>query len=363
MADVVTPEDRLGDPLVRRIGLCLDRIHRDWPPALPRQDSLVIPVGALDEAQGDGEILPSRPGQQLIDVRIALAQVCLHRQTEVGVGAELGVGPQTAVQLERDVLEAPHLCVEAEEAAERDDLPVQGLEARQHSLDGALEIGRVRQREQRRRLDRYVNPRRMAPVEPLPVLSQGGPPALGFLQGIQQCPVAGGVLVGLALADGRLPEDVQRKREALFPQRPEPGYRLRHGGADDEIAGHHLEILPNGSAHRRLCQTTAPPQPFKAPLEDRRQGLLMGEVFLEMAAEGVRRRQVGQHIDEPEELDLEPLILHARVQNLPGPGALVEERGALVPDAGEERSTARSDSVLQFVLAHAWRPLARSEVG
>ena len=108
---------------------------------------------------------------------VGLAEVGLQGHAQVRVLPELRVGPQAPVELERDVLEPPHLRVDAEEAAEGDDRPIQGLEACEHPLDRSFDVGRVRQREQRRRLHRDVDAGRMAPVEDAPRPPERGPRA------------------------------------------------------------------------------------------------------------------------------------------------------------------------------------------
>ena len=46
--------------------------------------------------------------------------------------------------------------------------------------------------------------------------------------------------------------------------------------------------------------------------------------------------QVGQHVDEAEQLNLEVLMAHAPVHDLTDPPVLVENRGALTANAFEE---------------------------
>ena len=82
-------QHRFGQLLVHRVGVRLVGEDGDRPPFLGGDDGLVVPVGALDQADVDVSSSPRRPTEQAIEVALGVAQVRLDDGARVLVVAEL----------------------------------------------------------------------------------------------------------------------------------------------------------------------------------------------------------------------------------------------------------------------------------
>ncbi len=201
--------------------------------------------------------------------------------------------------------------------------------------DRALEVHRVGQGKEGRWLDRDVDPRRVAPVEA--VAADRLPIAVGFLQGPEEFQVHLHEAFGLLFADRRLAEDIDRQREAVLADLLDVFQGVLDILADDELPGHAFEVGADGPVEDGAGDLAAEDGAFGPPLHHRRHILVLRpEVLLDVAVEGLRGVEIGQDVDEAEELDLEVFILHRPVHDLAGPPALVENGRGLAADAGEK---------------------------
>ena len=71
------------------VGVALVREHGHGPALLGRQHRLVVPVGALDEAQVHGAAALAGPGQEPLQVGVGVAQIGLQHHARLVVAAEL----------------------------------------------------------------------------------------------------------------------------------------------------------------------------------------------------------------------------------------------------------------------------------
>ena len=90
--------------------------HR--PVALLREDRLVVPVGAFHEAHADGAVIFSRPGHEVPEVALGVAEVGLDRDANGGLVAKLDFLEDGLEERERQVLQLVALHVEVDERAD-----------------------------------------------------------------------------------------------------------------------------------------------------------------------------------------------------------------------------------------------------
>ena len=118
------------------------------------------------------------------------------------------------------------------------------------------------------------------------------------------------------ITDACFTEEVDGEAHALVPHLLE----LREGGggvcSGDEAFGHRGDAAGDHLGHRALEQAAG----AEADAHARWQGdAWLGEVVHEMAVHLGRRTKGREGVDEPEELDLEGLVLHGPVHELVGP--------------------------------------------
>ena len=351
VADVVVGQDHAGVALIGHVGLGLDGVHRHFPAVLLGQHGLGVPVGALDQADGDGQVFVPRPGDQPGHVGVGGLEVALEHDAQVRVVAVLRGAAQALEELDGDLLVLQLLHVDAQKAAHHLDLAVDGLHPAVDALDGACDIHGLGLGIEGRGLHGHVDLGRVAPVQfaarplldikPVPFLDLG-------LDGVQHLHVARLVGVGLALVDRGLAQEVDDKGEAVLAQLADALDRLGGLFADDELAGHGLDVRADGLVQHHGHQAAAQAGLARAPLEHVRDvGVLVAEIFLNVPGQGLGGVEVGQHVDKAEHLDLEVLVLHGPVHDLARPPALVEDRRGLARDALEEFLAAQDDLLVQ----------------
>ncbi len=228
-----------------RIGLV--REDRHGPALLPGENGLVVPVSALDEAHGQRPAAAAPPGDQGLQVVAGVAQVGLHDHAGLVEAAKLLFVEQLGEDGEGEVAIAELLEIEVDEGAA---FAGPGHDRPQGVLDGldrAAKVERVDLRVERGDLDRDVDPGQRSPGRAVdggrlgPGLSLAG-------QVVQEVEVALLVGGGLAGADRRLAEHVDRESQAAVAQRPEAGQRRAGVAADDEAARErqHLGVYDAG---------------------------------------------------------------------------------------------------------------------
>ncbi len=110
------------------------------PPHLPGSDRFKVPVGPLDQADRDRDVLRFCPAQQLIQIAVTVVQIGLQHDAEMRIVAKFQF--QAAVDLQNNPFEAIGFHVDAEEGAGLDDPLSQPAQGGQHPLNRTGEIHR-----------------------------------------------------------------------------------------------------------------------------------------------------------------------------------------------------------------------------
>jgi hypothetical protein len=137
--DVLEEEQR--ELLVVGVGLGLLLPDRGGPLALLGDDGLVVPVGALDEADVDHPVVPAGPGDEIAEVGLAIAQVGLHGDADGGFLGELRFLEDGFEQREREVLQLVALHVQVDQGADLGRATEDGAQALLERGDGVFRIG------------------------------------------------------------------------------------------------------------------------------------------------------------------------------------------------------------------------------
>jgi hypothetical protein len=90
----VVLQQKLGHALEIGVGSRLAVVNRLRPVLLRRQDGLLIPVGPLDQAHRHRGSPLFGPGDQVLQIGVAIPQVGLQRQANVGAASELRLQQQ-----------------------------------------------------------------------------------------------------------------------------------------------------------------------------------------------------------------------------------------------------------------------------
>jgi hypothetical protein len=286
---------------------------------LPRDDGLVVPIRALHEPHGDALPLGARPVDHVAQIGLGVLEVSLHREAALRAIGELRLGENRFEEAQREVLHRVALHVHADEGAEFLRAAQHGAEALAELRDGGVGIGRVNLRVEGGELHGDVQARDFAARRDVAL---AGAAPLRRLAGeqVHEREIAGGVFVGLLLADDRFAEHVHRERGVLLVELLEDADDLLLVAAEHEHARHAADLRLDAAAEQAAGEA--------AGLERGAEGgvqvhLVVVEVFLEMPRDLARRLERRQHVHEAEELDLERLVLHrpihhGRVQALHG---------------------------------------------
>ncbi len=159
----------------------------------------------------------------------------------------------------------------------------------------------------------------------------------------QRLLATGGIAVGLGLGDGRLPEQVDGRLDALLPQLGDRGERVLGVLPHDEALGH---LLHTGAGDRRDGPCGEP-----APGEVAGQASVLGDLrvlqqLVQVARDVLRRRARRAHVDETEQRRPQRGVLDQHVGHPP----LHPSRGhgARLRQASGEVGADRADRRLQI---------------
>ena len=312
-------------PLVVGLGLIDVLVHGDRPPLGLGDDGLGVPVGALDQANGDGPAPLRREGDEVGQVVAGVLEVGLDHGARLQLG-ELVLTDEIAEQLEGDVLGVVVLHVEVDVGAAvarpPQDRAQPGLGVGQRVLPGQ----RVVEARQGRRLDTDVDPRQGAHVVAFEMVVRR-PRRGGGDQCRQQLVDPPGVLVRLAVGDGLLPQEIDGEGAPRPPQALEPVDRFIRVGADDELARHAGDVAARQRRSGRLAKGDMVSD-VEAEVEGARH-VGFGEVLVEMAQHvGVARRR-REHVDEAEQLGLERRVRHRPLEHALAPPRALHDVGPL----------------------------------
>ena len=150
-----------GERLEVPVAVGLDLEHRGRPAVLAGLDELVVPVGALDEPDGQRRRSPGRPRplEDPLEQLGRVAQVSLEHHPRRRARRELVLGQHLEHELEHRLARVERLHVDVDVGAEL----VRAAQQRPQARGGVAssELGRVgtEQRGERRDLDRDVRPR------------------------------------------------------------------------------------------------------------------------------------------------------------------------------------------------------------
>ena len=352
--EIAVFEHHPGKTLVGDVGLGLAQPGRHGPAHLFGQHGLVVPVGALDQTQSERQARGPAPADQFGQIAFGVLEIGLEHDGEVRVVAEFRFAAQAPKQLDGDVLVAQLLHVDAKRSAHGHDLAVDRAHAFQNGRNRALEIHGIGLGVKGRGLDGGIDLGHRAPVQIARGAAEGLPAGLLLGQGLKHFQIAVAVGVALALGHGGLAEQVHGEGESVLADAGQVFDRFLGGLAHDELPGHAFDVAADGLAHELGGHAAEQAGFFRAPLEHGRDvaGFAAAEVLLDVAGQGLGCGQVGQYVHEPEQLDLEGLVLHGPVHDLAGPEPLVEDGRRLAPDAGEKRFAALANGLVESGLHH-----------
>ena len=221
--------------------------------------------------------------------------------------------------VEGEILEFVLLHVEVDEHAVAFCRFKYGGRAGHEVLDRRLGGDRVEVRAQRGNLDRDIdawNDTEVVFLETLGLLP-GGRFADEVLDEIEVLRL---VHVRFGVGNAGLAEQIDRERDAVLPELGEHRERIGRVGPRDEVAGHVLDLRGDGLGHHALGDAAR----FQSQIHEGR-GLhaRLGQVIDEMVVDHLGCRERWEGVNEPEQLDLEVVILHRPVHQL----VLIELRG------------------------------------
>ncbi len=343
--DVDVLEEEEGELLVVGVGLGFFLPDRDGPVALLRDDGLVIPVGALDEADVERPVVLAGPSDEVAEVGLAVAQVGLDGDADGRLRAELGFLEDGLEELEGEVLQLVALHVEVDQRADLGGAAEDRAETLLERGDGVLRIGRVDVGRERGDFDREIEAGQGALR---PEVAEAGRRLLGveLRDRVEDLEVALQEHVGLGVVENGLAEEVDGGGEAELGVLPDLLEQVLAGFAGDELAGHVDDLRLD----RRGDEGGGEGGGGKAGLEG---GVeldgLVAEVFLQVADNLGGRVERGQDVDEAEELGLEDRVLHGPLHQA-GVGALLgkQGRGRLLVHEGEELFALGADGGFDF---------------
>ncbi len=346
-------QDLAGLAFVGGIALGLDGPDRDFPPHLLGPDRLVVPVGPFDQADGDSRVLLPGPLQKPLQVLVCILEIGLQHDADVGVILVLQL--QAAEHLQGDVLEAVGFHVDAEETVQFDDLGADAPHLLEDGVHRAFKVLGIGQAEERSRLDRHVDLGCKTPVQGriAPGAGQPLPPLLFLLQHLQQFQIGIHIFLSLFLGESSLAQHVHHCRKVVLAQ----FFHVLDGFlgvfADDELAGHLLDVGRDHLVEHRPAQRAEHPGHPGAGGEHRRHILFLAEILADVVGQQLGGGQGWKSVHKAEHLNLELLVLHAPVHDLAHPGPFVEERGLLAGDGGEKFLAPIDDFRIQHGVVHS----------
>ena len=223
-----------------RVGLSTPDGNR--PPHLLRVDRLVVPIGALDEANRHLTAGSLRPLDDPGGVVVPGTQVGLHREARVEV--DLFAAPHE--QLEGEILERKLLHVEVDQDALLLRLQEQGAERLDETLDRTSGIDGICLRVKRTDLDRDIRSRNGAEMIAFEFFVFG--PAIDRVgEIIDQVHVLGAVVRGFHVRDAGFAQKINAKSEASFPEFLKHWQGVGGIGTRDELLGHAGDLLRHRS--------------------------------------------------------------------------------------------------------------------
>ncbi len=337
------------------VGGRLFGVNGNRPAVLAGADRLVIPVGALDQAHADRQTMLAGPGDELRDVFVRVLEIGLQGDAQMGVVGILAT--QAAVEIEGEVLALPRLHVEAQVAADGDDLVADAAQPLENPLQGLFGGLRPHLRVEGARFDRHLQGRGMPPVETAVAVAQCRPLVPVALKFVEQVEIGGGVLVCFPLVDGRLAEDVEHEAESLAAQLRHRLQRLAGILPGDELAPHLLDIAADHLAEHGAAEFAGLARELGAGAQKGGQlPFLVAEVLADVSGQAVAALQGGKDVDEAEHLRFERLIRHAPVEHRADPPVFVEQRRFLAGDAAVEFAAPFDDALVEFPVGHGRLP-------
>ena len=134
-----------GEPFIVRVGVFLFGEDRAGMTVQPGLDDFVIPIGALDQANGERRAAFGSKGEDPVEVVVGGFQVGLDDDAEVRPGGEIGIERDPLEQAVGDLVKVPLLEIEIDEGAEFLRAQEQGTHAAQQPLHAAVGIDRIEQ--------------------------------------------------------------------------------------------------------------------------------------------------------------------------------------------------------------------------
>ena len=312
-----------GHPFEAGVRVGLPAPHRDGPSHLLGVDRLVVPVGALDQSHRDLSAGSLRPLDDPGGVVVAGTQIGLHRES----GGEVDLLAASHEEFEGQVLERELLHVEVDQDALLLRLQEQWPQGFDQAVDRSFGVDRIRLGVERADLDRDVGAGDHAEMVSLQSLVHR--PRVDRIREVRdEIHVLRPVGLGLLVGDARLAEEIDAEREAPLPELPKHRERIRGVGAGDELLRHAGDLLRHRLREHGLRDAAG----LDREVHSGRGGDAgLGEVVDEMVVDLVGRPKHRKGVDEPEQLDLERLVLHRPVHELVGPERGVEQSGLAAP--------------------------------
>ena len=110
------------------------------PAALMRDDSLIVPISSLDQADGDSTLLRPRPGSNVTQVGFAILEISLEGQSALRRIEKLRLRENGFEKLQREVLRRITLHVEIDECAELLGAPQHWTQPSREFFDGGFGV-------------------------------------------------------------------------------------------------------------------------------------------------------------------------------------------------------------------------------
>ncbi len=349
-ANVVRPESGRDDGFVVEqdagalfeTGVALRLLQKDGaaPAVLRRFDLFVIPVGALDQADGEARAARAAPIEQLTQIALGVAQVGLDDDAGVRPIAEFRFGEKRSEKFERGIFVRVTLHVEIHERADLARAPQDRAQLRGEVGDRVLRVGRIHLRIERGDFDRNVHDR-----EQLGILSERIGPAAGlFRQPIEQREAARGIFVRFLFAHDRFAEEIDGEPDPLLPPLPQHFHDVVRISSGDELPRH----AGNVPAQNRGGEPGEDPGGAQTGLEERHEAVAhVREIFVEVLDDVARAPERREHIDEAEHLHLEMLVPHRERHHPLVKAGLGENRFGIPVDQLENSFASLLDLALQ----------------
>ena len=324
-------------PLEVRVGLGLPREHRRRPSGGGRDDLLVVPVGALHQA--DAQRHPQRgrrPRHQVAEIGERVLPVGLDDASQLHVGPLATHAPQ---QLVPEVLRFVVLGVEVHRRAPTARAVEHRAQPRQRRVHRFRPRQGSEQWRQRRRLHGHVDAWERAPRVALQEIARRPRPSPDG-QDVDELDDSIRIPLRLRLADHPLPEQVDGDRLALVPQPAQTDQRAVRILAGDELARH----APDVAARHRRRDHAAERYLFgdvEPQLHRPRHGHAV-EVLGHVTEHVGGVTALGEHIDEPEQLRLEFGVGEGPLEHLLAPPTQMERAD---PPAVARRGEAARDGL------------------